>query len=258
VVGFAVHPDSSPGATLDSDSGGVVAIIPARYHSTRLPGKALADIGGKPMIEHVYRRAAAAAWVSSVVVATDDERILEAVRSFGGVACLTSPDHPSGTDRLAEVAAEMSCDIVVNVQGDEPLIEPMMIDQAIMPLLDDEMVLMSTLRKRIEDPADLANPNVTKVVTDREGYARCISRGRRFRSSATASRRRPRGATSVSTSTGATACCSSPASRRPSSNDPKHSNSSARSNTASASSPWKRSTTRSASIRRRISNGCGA
>jgi 3-deoxy-manno-octulosonate cytidylyltransferase (CMP-KDO synthetase) len=128
------------------------------------------------MIEHVYRRTSAAAWVSSVIVATDDERILEAVRSFGGVACMTSPDHQSGTDRLAEVAAEMACDIVVNVQGDEPLIEPLMIDQAIQPLLDDPMVLMSTLRRRIHDPAEIANPNVTKVVTDRDGFALYFSR----------------------------------------------------------------------------------
>jgi 3-deoxy-manno-octulosonate cytidylyltransferase (CMP-KDO synthetase) len=128
------------------------------------------------MIEHVYRRAAAAAWVSSVLVATDDERILEAVRSFGGVACMTSPDHQSGTDRLAEVAKEMSCDVVVNVQGDEPLIEPRMIDEAVQPLLDDPMVMMSTLRRRIEDPAELQDPNVTKVVVDREGFALYFSR----------------------------------------------------------------------------------
>jgi 3-deoxy-manno-octulosonate cytidylyltransferase (CMP-KDO synthetase) len=128
------------------------------------------------MIEHVYRRAAAAAWVSSVLVATDDERILEAVRAFGGVACMTSPDHQSGTDRLAEVAKEMSCDVVVNVQGDEPLIEPRMIDEAVQPLLDNPMVMMSTLRRRIEDPAELQNPNVTKVVVDREGFALYFSR----------------------------------------------------------------------------------
>jgi 3-deoxy-manno-octulosonate cytidylyltransferase (CMP-KDO synthetase) len=128
------------------------------------------------MIEHVYRRAEAAAWVSSVLVATDDERILEAVRAFGGVACLTSPDHQSGTDRLAEVAAEMSSEVIVNVQGDEPLIEPSMIDEAVQPLLDDPMVMMSTLRRRIADPAELQNPNVTKVVVDREGYALYFSR----------------------------------------------------------------------------------
>jgi 3-deoxy-manno-octulosonate cytidylyltransferase (CMP-KDO synthetase) len=176
MVGFAVHPDSSPGLALDSESGGVAAIIPARYHSSRLPGKALADIGGRPMIEHVYRRTAQAAWVSSVLVATDDERILEAVRSFGGVACMTSAEHQSGTDRLAEVAAAMSCDLIVNVQGDEPLIEPTMIDEAVQPLMDDPMVMMSTLRRRIDDPAELRNPNVTKVVVDREGFALYFSR----------------------------------------------------------------------------------
>jgi 3-deoxy-manno-octulosonate cytidylyltransferase (CMP-KDO synthetase) len=171
-----VHPDSSPGLTPDAVSGLVVAIIPARYHSSRLPGKALADIGGRPMIEHVYRRAAAASSVSSVYVATDDERILEAVRSFGGVACITSPDHLSGTDRLAEVAAELSADIIVNVQGDEPLLEPAMIDEAVAPLLADPLVVMSTLRRRIDDPDEYLNPNVTKVVVDREGYALYFSR----------------------------------------------------------------------------------
>ena len=171
-----MHPVSSPGLALDSDSGPVIAIIPARYQSTRLPGKALADIGGHPMIEHVYRRASSASSVSSVLVATDDERILEAVRGFGGVACMTSADHQSGTDRLAEVAAELGADIIVNVQGDEPLIEPAMIDEAIEPLLADPLVVMSTLRRRIDNESELKNPNVTKVVVDREGYALYFSR----------------------------------------------------------------------------------
>jgi 3-deoxy-manno-octulosonate cytidylyltransferase (CMP-KDO synthetase) len=171
-----VHPDSSPGLTPDSDSGPVVAIIPARFKSSRLPGKALADIGGRPMIEHVYRRVSTATSVSSVFVATDDEKIYEAVMSFGGVACMTSPDHQSGTDRIAEIAAELSADIIVNVQGDEPLIEPAMIDEAVKPLLDDPLVVMSTLRRRIEDPDEYLNPNVTKVVVDREGYALYFSR----------------------------------------------------------------------------------
>jgi 3-deoxy-manno-octulosonate cytidylyltransferase (CMP-KDO synthetase) len=176
VVGFAVHPDSSSGLALDSDSGAVVAIIPARYQSSRLPGKALAEIGGRTMIEHVYRRAAQAALVSSVLVATDDDRIADAVRAFGGAACMTSPDHPSGTDRLAEVAAGLACAIVVNVQGDEPLIDPAMIDEAVRPLLADSAVGMSTLRRRIDDPADIDNPHVTKVVVDRDGYALYFSR----------------------------------------------------------------------------------
>jgi len=128
------------------------------------------------MIEHVYRRASAAASVSSVLVATDDERIAQAVRSFGGIACMTSADHQSGTDRLAEVVLSLSCDIVVNVQGDEPLIEPAMIDEAVRPLMADPLLAMSTLRRRIEDPAEVSNPNATKVVVDRQGYALYFSR----------------------------------------------------------------------------------
>jgi 3-deoxy-manno-octulosonate cytidylyltransferase (CMP-KDO synthetase) len=128
------------------------------------------------MIEHVYRRASSATRVSSVLVAPDDERIVEAVRGFGGLACLTSSDHQSGTDRIAEVVAGMSCGIVVNVQGDEPLIEAAMIDEAVAPLVDDPTVTMSTLRRRILDRAELDNPNVTKVVVDREGYALYFSR----------------------------------------------------------------------------------
>ena len=128
------------------------------------------------MIEHVYRRAAEARTVSSVIVATDDQRIYSAVRAFGGDARLTSPNHPSGTDRLAEVAASLSCDIVVNVQGDEPLIEPSTIDDAVAPLLHDATIEMSTLRRRLDDPAEIANPNVTKVVVDRDGFAMYFSR----------------------------------------------------------------------------------
>lgn len=128
------------------------------------------------MIEHVYRRAAAARSVSSVIVATDDERIVRAVESFGGAVRLTATSHPSGTDRIAEVAASLACDLVVNVQGDEPLIEPAVIDDAIAPFASNRALLMSTLRKQIEDEAELHNPHVTKVVTDREGYALYFSR----------------------------------------------------------------------------------
>src|SRR3954470_4617001 len=117
-------------------SAKIVAVIPARYASTRFPGKALAPILGKPMIRHVYERTACASLVSSVVVATDDERISDAVREFGGNGVMTSALHETGTDRLAEGAAGIDCDIIVNVQGDEPLIEPPMIDAAIRPLAD--------------------------------------------------------------------------------------------------------------------------
>jgi len=154
----------------------VIAIVPARYQSTRLPGKALADIAGRPMIEHVYRRAAAARTVARVIVATDDQRIADAVARFGGDAVMTSPSHQSGTDRLAEVAASLPCDIVVNVQGDEPVLAPDTIDAAVEPLLADPAVAMSTLRRRITDPAEHDNPNVTKVVVDQHGFALYFSR----------------------------------------------------------------------------------
>ena len=128
------------------------------------------------MIEHVYRRAAAARSIASVIVATDDERIANAVLSFGGDVRMTSAGHHSGTDRLAEVAASLWCDLVVNVQGDEPLIEPAMIDEAVAPFAPDPALMMSTLRKRIDDSSELGNPNVTKVVVDRDGYALYFSR----------------------------------------------------------------------------------
>jgi 3-deoxy-manno-octulosonate cytidylyltransferase (CMP-KDO synthetase) len=154
----------------------VIAIVPARYQSTRLPGKALADIAGRPMIEHVYRRAAAAASVSRVIVATDDERIAAVVRGFGGDAVMTSPAHQSGTDRLAEVAASLTCDLIVNVQGDEPMLAPETIDAAVAPFASAPDLQMSTLRRRIADRAEHENPNVTKVVVDAAGYALYFSR----------------------------------------------------------------------------------
>ena len=176
VVRFAVPPVSTSGPAFNSGSVSVVAVIPARYQSSRLPGKALADIGGRPMIEHVYKRTAAARSVGVVIVATDDQRICDAVEAFGGRAQLTSPAHRSGTDRLAEIAAGLTCDVVVNVQGDEPLIDPSMIDDAIAPFRGDRALEMTTLRRRIENPAELDNPNITKVVVDREGYALYFSR----------------------------------------------------------------------------------
>jgi len=127
------------------------------------------------MIEHVYRRAAASSAVSQVMVATDDVRIAAAVTMFGGQVRLTSPDHLSGTDRLAEVAASLNCDVVVNVQGDEPLLDPRAITEAVAPFKDPS-ISMTTLYRRIEDPADLTNPNVVKVVVDRAGFALYFSR----------------------------------------------------------------------------------
>ena len=154
----------------------ITAVIPARFASTRFEGKALADIMGKPMVQHVYERTARASLVSEVIVATDDERIAAAVRSFGGRAEMTSRDHETGTDRLAEVAAKLSSDIIVNVQGDEPLIEPEMIDEAIMPLTLDPSIVMGTLKSRIKTLHDFLSPNVVKVVTDDKGFALYFSR----------------------------------------------------------------------------------
>lgn len=176
MVRFVVPLVPTSGPAVHTGSFSVVAIIPARYQSTRLPGKALADIGGRTMIEHVYRRASAARSVGVVIVATDDRRICDAVEKFGGRAQMTSAAHRSGTDRLAEVARGMSADLIVNVQGDEPLIDPSMIDDAIAAFKSEPDLEMSTLRRRIDDPADLANPNVTKVVVDRNGYAMYFSR----------------------------------------------------------------------------------
>jgi len=127
------------------------------------------------MVEHVYRRAEAAVLVDTVVVATDDDRIASAVAAFGGRAQMTRPDHLTGTDRLAEVAATLACEVVVNVQADEPLIEPDMID-AVVACLDDPAVVMSTLRCRLRDDADLQDPHVVKVAVDRNGQALFFSR----------------------------------------------------------------------------------
>ena len=154
----------------------ITAIIPARYASTRFAGKALADILGKPMVQHVYERTAQASLVSEVIVATDDERIFSVVRDFGGRAEMTDRSHETGTDRLAEVAARSDADIIVNVQGDEPLIDPAMIDEAIRPLVDEPAVQMATLKTRIKTLHDFLSPNVVKVVSDWEGYALYFSR----------------------------------------------------------------------------------
>ncbi|MEX2271027.1 MAG: 3-deoxy-manno-octulosonate cytidylyltransferase [Vicinamibacterales bacterium] len=152
-----------------------IVIIPARYHSTRLPGKVLSDIGGQPMIQHVYRRAALAQ-TSGVVVATDDERVRDVVEGFGGRVLMTSERHATGTDRLAEAVRFLDADIIINVQADEPLIEPAMIDQAAAALEDAPAAAIGTLRKAIETEAELANPNVVKVVVDLSGRALYFSR----------------------------------------------------------------------------------
>ena len=128
------------------------------------------------MIEHVYTRATAVPGVGAVVVATDDERIAQAVKRFGGLVRMTQSTHRTGLDRIAEVAADLDCDIVVNVQGDEPLLEPQMITEVVESLDSDETIRMSTLRRQISDPADNSNPHVVKVVVDLDGNALYFSR----------------------------------------------------------------------------------
>lgn len=152
-----------------------IVVIPARYASTRFPGKPLALLKGMPLIQHVYQNSLKARLAENVIVATDSETIFETVMSFGGKAVMTSPEHQSGTDRIAEVAAAMSCDIMVNVQGDEPLIRPEMID-AVISLLDDNRASLGTLAIPIRDSREIFDPNVVKVVFDAEGFAWYFSR----------------------------------------------------------------------------------
>ena len=155
----------------------VLCVIPARYASTRLPGKPLKDIAGKPMVVRVYERASQAQRVAETIVATDDARIVQAVEQAGGKAMLTRADHPTGTDRLAEVAAaHPEAELIINVQGDEPLIEPALIDALAAAFDDDAELQMATVKTEITDAAEQQNPNNVKVVTDKNGYALYFSR----------------------------------------------------------------------------------
>lgn len=154
----------------------VVVVIPARYASTRLPGKPLVSLAGKPMIQHVYERAKLAARADRVVVATDDERIVKAVAGFGGEARMTRPDHRTGTERVAEVAAHEEGDVFVNVQGDEPLLDPIALDTAVASLLEEPVAAIGTVGTVIKTPADIMDPNVVKTVLDFDGHALYFSR----------------------------------------------------------------------------------
>ncbi|HIE28915.1 TPA: 3-deoxy-manno-octulosonate cytidylyltransferase [Candidatus Poribacteria bacterium] len=161
----------------------VIGIIPARYKSSRFEGKALANILGKPMVQRVYERAVQAETLDDVIVATDDERIFDCVKKFNGKVVMTSVDCPTGTDRVAEVAADehrifslQDSDIIANVQGDEPLLEPAMLDSMIRPFFADPSLQVSTLAQLISSEQDYRNPNVVKVVTDKNGFAMYFSR----------------------------------------------------------------------------------
>jgi 3-deoxy-manno-octulosonate cytidylyltransferase (CMP-KDO synthetase) len=153
-----------------------VGIIPARYRSSRFEGKALALLGGRPIIERVYERAREASLLDDVWVATDDDRIAEAIERTGGKVVMTSPDHPSGTDRVAEAAQKIDCDVVVNIQGDEPFISARAIDQALEPFAARPELAMSTLMRPIPDEKTFRDPNVVKVVVDQLGFALYFSR----------------------------------------------------------------------------------
>lgn len=153
-----------------------VAVIPARYASSRLPGKALLEIGGKTIIRHVWERVKSCPLVKEVLIATDDERIFQAAESFGAKAVMTSPRHRSGTDRIAEAIADFDAEIVVNVQGDEPLISPGTIAETIGPLLKDDRVYMSTACLAMKNLDELFDPNCVKIILDSEGFALYFSR----------------------------------------------------------------------------------
>ena len=154
----------------------VVALIPARYGSTRFPGKPLALLRGKPMIQHVYEQTCLVRGLARVIVATDDDRIASVIRAVGGEVAMTRADHPTGTDRLAEVAERLSVDIIVNVQGDLPFFPPAMVEDAVTALTQAPSAVMSTVKTPIYEVAEWQNINVVKVVTDRKGYALYFSR----------------------------------------------------------------------------------
>ncbi len=154
----------------------VVGIIPARFDATRFPGKPLAKILNKPMIQWVYERAKKSNSLETLIVATDSQQIYNQVKDFGGEVVLTSKEHQSGTSRIAEVAAQLDVEIVVNIQGDEPLISHQAIDAAVKPLITDPTIYMATLKQKITEESELSNPNVVKVVTDKDDFALYFSR----------------------------------------------------------------------------------
>ena len=154
----------------------VIGVIPARYSSTRFEGKVLADISGKPMIQHVWERAKQALILDDVIIACDDERIAAVAKGFGAKVVFTAKAHICGTDRIIEVINPLEVKAVINIQADEPLIHPMMIEAVGRALLDDPKISMATLMKRIEDPKEINDPHVVKVVVDKNNFALYFSR----------------------------------------------------------------------------------
>lgn len=161
---------------MPTQSPTIWAVIPARYAATRLPGKPLVNLAGKPMIQHVWERVSRAKKITKVVVATEDERIVAAVKAFGGEAVMTRSDHRTGTDRIAEVAVTTQADIYINVQGDEPLISPDAVDELAAAIVEDDSVQLATLAVVLQNPKDIMDPNIVKVVLDFNGDALYFSR----------------------------------------------------------------------------------
>ncbi len=160
----------------DGEKKSVIGVIPARYSSTRFEAKVLADICGKPMVQHVWERAKQSLLLDDLIIACDDERIAARCREFGAKVAMTAKGHQCGSDRIAEVVNELDVDVVLNIQGDEPLVHPTMIDTVASALVNSDDVYMATLMTRIHDPALVADPHVVKVVVDRNGFALYFSR----------------------------------------------------------------------------------
>lgn len=153
-----------------------VGVLPARWASTRLPGKVLVDICGKPLIQHVWERVRQCRRLSEIIIACDEPHVLERCKAFGARAVLTSKDHPSGSDRVAEAVRRIDADIVVNIQADEPLMDPALIDDLVLSLENDEACALATPIKRLANEEDFHNPNIVKVVVDVKGHALYFSR----------------------------------------------------------------------------------
>jgi 3-deoxy-manno-octulosonate cytidylyltransferase (CMP-KDO synthetase) len=154
----------------------IIGVIPARYSSSRFEGKVLADILGKPMVQHVWEHARQALLLEDLIIACDDERVANVAKEFGAKVVLTAKGHVSGTDRICEIVNAIDVRVVINIQGDEPLIHPVMIDSVAQTLLEDKSISMATLMTKIKDPDDIADPNVVKVVVDKNNFAMYFSR----------------------------------------------------------------------------------
>lgn len=154
----------------------VIGVIPVRYSSSRFEGKVLVDILGKPMLQHVWERAKQAVVLEDIIIACDDQRVLNAAQEFGAKAVLTAKAHPSGSDRIIEVINPIDVKVIVNIQADEPLVHPLMIDTVAQALLDDTKVSMATMMKKIENSDEVNDPNVVKVVMDKNNFALYFSR----------------------------------------------------------------------------------